>query len=98
MDAMAYLSTKDITPVFFDVTMSQKQLRNTESIEMLQLIRDTQFLDIGNVYGVGNQLNNLINSALDAGKSDNVASSIEKNEANVQDAIEKLIEYINNMD
>ena len=98
MDAMAYLSTKDIIPVFFDVTMSQKQLRNTESIEMLQLIRDTQFLDIGNVYGVGNQLNNLINSALDAGKSDTVASSIEKNEANVQDAIEKLIEYINNMD
>ncbi|MCL2098987.1 MAG: hypothetical protein FWH24_00940 [Oscillospiraceae bacterium] len=57
IDALAYYSTKDVTPVFFGVTMSQKELRDEESVEMLQIIRDTAIFDIGRIYNWSNQLN-----------------------------------------
>jgi len=77
LDAMAYLSTKDVRPIFFDVTMSQKRLRNDESIEMLQIIRDSLFFDIGFAYGWTHNITSLIRDSLDAGGGGNVASTLE---------------------
>ncbi|MCL2816429.1 MAG: hypothetical protein FWD23_17680, partial [Oscillospiraceae bacterium] len=51
MDAMAYVSNRDVTPVFYDLAVSQKRLRNDDSIDMLEIIRDSGSFDVGCVYG-----------------------------------------------
>lgn len=91
MDAMAYLSYKDVTPVLYDVSLSQKGLRNEESIEMLKIIRDTQFYDVGIIYGWTSALNGMIITAVDEGKSD-VASIIGKYTKQVNASIQKTME------
>ena len=35
MDAFSYMTYKDVLPVYYDVSLSQKGLRNEDSIEML---------------------------------------------------------------
>jgi len=91
LDAMAYVSYKDVTPVLYDVSISQKGLRNEESIEMLKIVRDTQYYDAGIIYGWTSALNSAIISAVDAGKSD-VASIIEKNRKQVTASIQKTMD------
>jgi len=95
LDAMAYLSNRDVMPVFFDITMSQKQLRNDESIEMLQIIKDSLLLDVGVAYGWTPNLMDPIVNALDLGNN-NAASTIEKQKDKTLANIEKTMELIEN--
>ncbi|MCL1792386.1 MAG: hypothetical protein FWG34_00800 [Oscillospiraceae bacterium] len=91
LDAMAYLSTKNITPIFFDVTMSQKRLRNEESIEMLKIVKDSVLYDVGTAYGWSSDLYVAIRDSLDKGKN-TVVSLIEKGSGKVLSNIEKTME------
>lgn len=91
LDAMAYVSYKDVTPVLYDVTISQKGLRNEESIEMLKIIRDTQYFDVGIIYGWTSALNGAVITAVDGGDS-NVASIIGKYRKQVNASIEKTMD------
>ena len=94
LDAMAYLSNKDITPVFFDVTMSQKRLRTEESIDMLHIIKDSLYFDVGIAYGWTSNLVYTIRDALDAGRPSNAVSTIEKMKDKTQAEINKTMEFI----
>lgn len=93
LDAMAYLSTRDVTPVFFDVTMSQKRLRNEESIEMLQIIKDSVIYDVGTAYGWTSDIYVSITDALDKGNN-NAASQIEKQRDKVASKIEQTLDQL----
>jgi hypothetical protein len=95
LDAMAYLSNRDVMPVFFDITMSQKQLRNEESIAMLQIIKDCLLLDVGFAYGWTPNMMDPILAALDTG-TNNAASTIEKQQDKTLANIEKTMELIEN--
>ena len=79
MDAMAYLSHRDVTPAFYDITVSQKRLRNEESIEMLKIIRNSKFFNIGLAYGFinGRQLYGELSSSVTDGNGA-IISIIEK--------------------
>jgi len=95
IDALSYLSHKDVTPVFFGVHMSQKELRNEESVEMLQLIRDTSIFDIGRIYSWSNTINQDTYNSISKGGG-NFASIIERHEEKIKGAIEKTIEDLEN--
>lgn len=90
MDAMAYVSQRDVTPVFFDVHMSQKELRTEESVEMLQIIRDTSIFDIGRIYSWASQINIDIYTDIVRGGGQ-LASIIERHIDSVNSAIETTI-------
>jgi hypothetical protein len=94
LDAMAYMSNKDITPVFFDVTMSQKRLRTEESIDMLYIIKDSLYFDVGIAYGWTANVVYGIRDALDSGKKSNAASTIEKQRGKVQAEIDKTMDLL----
>jgi len=94
LDAMAYLSYKNVTPVFFDVTMAQKRLRNDESIEMLQIIKDSVIYDLGMAYGWSNSLYLSIREGLDNGKNTAV-TIIDKNRNKIEENIAKTMDLIN---
>ena len=94
LDAMAYLSYKNVTPVFFDVTMSQKQLRNEESIEMLQIIKDTVVYDVGTAYGWTASLFLTIRGDIDGGRN-NAMTAIERQRDRIEISIADMMELIN---
>lgn len=93
LDAMAYVSARDITPVLFDVSVSQKRLRNEESIEMLELIKNSGSFDVGSAYGWTTDFYNSIKSSLGTGKSFNAVSQIEKSKGKILANMEKTMDF-----
>ncbi|MDD4772437.1 MAG: extracellular solute-binding protein [Eubacteriales bacterium] len=90
LDAFSYQSYEDLMPVFYDVTVSQKGLRNDESIEMLGIIRDTRFFNVGMAYGWISTLYEQVRTDLTAGKSD-MASLIAREKDKITASIDKFM-------
>ncbi len=51
LDAMAYLSYKELLPVYYDSNLSLKAAQDMESSEILDIIRDTRCFETSLVYG-----------------------------------------------
>lgn len=94
MEAMAAASHYEITPVYFKTCLQEKYARSEETVEMLEIIRDTQYVDaeflwrdaLGNVaYTARNMI---------AEQTDDVASWLAKNEKSVLSSIEKTVEAL----
>lgn len=51
LDTMAYLSYKDVLPVYYDSSLSYKSLNDSESIEMLNIIRDSRVFETSLLFG-----------------------------------------------
>jgi len=92
LDAMAYVSDKDVTPVLFDVSVSQKRLRNEDSIDMLQIIKNSGSFEVGCAYGWTNTFYDLLRSTLGMGRTFDVSSQIEKNKDKINANIDKTME------
>ncbi len=87
LDALSYLSTRDVLPLYYGVTVSQKGLRNEDSIEMLDIIRDARYFDPSLAYGWSTSFFYALRSQLVAGDG-SVASLI----ATHKEAITKKID------
>ena len=93
LDALSYLSWRDVLPIYYNINVSQKALRNDDSIEMLSIIRDSRYFDISRVYGWCDELYNEIQSSLLAGNG-NLASTIAKNKTIVEENIAKTLDIL----
>lgn len=51
LDTMSYMSHRDVLPIYYEVTLNQKGLRNEDSIEMMDYIRDSLYFDASMAYG-----------------------------------------------
>ena len=51
-DALAYEGRRTLIPAYREKTVEQKGLRNDDSIEMLSIIADSAYNDIGSMYGL----------------------------------------------
>ena len=88
-DALAYLGNDMVLPVFIDVTLKGKGLRNENSIEMLELIIKSSRADLCQIFvPEANTMRWNIGGALLTG--DGVASIIAANESLVKAAIGKV--------
>jgi len=94
LDAMAYLSTRDVRPIFFEKVMEQKRLRNEESVDMLHIIRDSLIYDIGGVYGWTANITDAVVGPLDTSRPVNVASILERQIPISQRNMDNMIELI----
>jgi ABC-type glycerol-3-phosphate transport system substrate-binding protein len=95
LDAMAYLSARDVTPVLFDVSVSQKMLRNEDSIEMLQIIKNSGSFDVGSAYGWTTDFFNAIAGTLGHGRAFDAVSEIERTMDRMNANIERTMEFFN---
>lgn len=93
LDAASYLSYTDVLPVYYNVTIAQKGLRDDESIEMLEIIQSSRYFDIGRVFGWTSTLYDAIEKDLLKGESD-VASTIAKQKSKVETNIDKTWEKL----
>ena len=93
MDAGAFLSARDVLPVYYDVKVSQKGLRDEDSIEMLNIVSASRYTDVSRIFGWTIAIYDKIENSLQNGKGDVasiIASLKEKTEKNIADTLEKL--------
>lgn len=93
LDALSYLSYKDVLPAYYKVRVSQKSLRNDDSIEMLGIIRDSLYYDASLTYGWTADLAQSIRNAVIKGDS-SVASIIAANKDTVSEKIAKTLDNL----
>ena len=89
----AFLSARDVLPVYYDVTVSQKGLRDEASIEMLNIVSASRYTDVSRKFGWTIASYDKIENSLQNGKGDVasiIASLKEKTEKNIADTLEKL--------
>jgi hypothetical protein len=93
LDAMAYLSYKDVRPAYYEVALPHKHLRNDDSMDMLKIILDNRTIHIGYVYDWTTKfLNDSMRTAIQKSAPD-TASLIEKSKGAIEVNIQKTIDF-----
>ncbi len=93
MDALCYDSYRDVIPIYYNVMLSQKLLRDEESIEMMELINAARTTDLALLYGWTPDLVTTLNSKMFAGDPQ-LASDIESNRAKVEANAKAFVDSI----
>ena len=88
---LAYESAEILTPVFYDMLLGSKYIRDDESSEMLDIIFENIVFDPAMVYGMNNAISYSAAFLL-KGKTTNVASYFEKNTKSIQATYDKIYE------
>ena len=81
-------------PIYYDITVSQKGLRNEDSIEMMEIMRSTRGIDISTTLGWSASLYEDITASVYKGDSQ-VASIVAKYTPKIDENIAKFMEFIN---
>jgi len=95
LDEMSYMSYKDILPIYYNETVSQKGLRDEESIEMLDIIRSTTFFSADLCYGWSLKIVTAIRPEIFAGNSavsSIIASNLPASEAAIENMMSELFD------
>ncbi|MCI8388013.1 MAG: extracellular solute-binding protein [Clostridiales bacterium] len=94
MDALSYLSSTNILPVFYNVKVAQKGLRNDDSIEMLGIISSSRSFDIGEGYAWTEELSGKVNTSVVNQKNNNVVSLVDSMRSSIEAAFKKTLEFM----
>lgn len=97
MDAMSYYSYTEVLPAYYDVTLTQKGLRNEDSVEMMNIIRDARIPELGSTFGWTNTITGQIEKQLMNGKSD-IASKIAAGREKAEKAITETLDLLAEQD
>ena len=89
MEAAAYYASQMITPAYYNVALKTKYARDDESQQMLDIIYENRWCDLGNLYNVGEVLTGM--TSLVTSGQNTFASMMAKKES----AIESTLEAIN---
>ncbi|MBQ8510006.1 MAG: hypothetical protein IJ493_08885 [Clostridia bacterium] len=91
IDALSYEGMKWVVPVYREITVEQKGLRNEDSIEMLGIITDGAYIDLGSVFGLNNKFITAYNAEMKA-RNGQMASLIATWKQTLNASIETLNE------
>ena len=99
LDAMSYVSYRDIVPVYYDIVLQVKNIRDEETSDMLDIISSTRTYLTAYAFGGGANLRSDINNMLRKGEL-NAASIVAKHESAIAkefaDALNTYAENANN--
>ena len=95
MDAMSYITYDKVMPAFYNGRISQKILRNDESIEMMNIIRSSRHYDLGTIYGVYNDFSNKISGIINQ-KSTDFSSMVASFKPTIEKNLESLMAAMDN--
>lgn len=91
LDAMAYLSYKDVVPAYYDVTLMLKNIRDDETAEMLDIIRGARTYLTAYAFGWGAGLRSAVGSKISSGDAD-IASTIAAQKTTIEAEIKKSMD------
>ena len=92
MEALAYISYRDVVPAIYDITLREKLTRDEKSKVMLDLIYRDIYFDLNSIYNFGNSANSLRQAAVGSSKTEfattyaGIKSSAETALKNILDA------------
>ncbi len=94
LEAMSAESFRTVTPAYFETALKAKYSRDSETSQMLDIIVDGIYLDIGYIFGGSlNSPIGKIRSLLASAKNcENAVSTLAKNEKVTMKSLEKLLE------
>jgi len=90
LEAMSYDSYYNLLPIFYDNYLNTKLARDEESVEMLQLIHDSLYYDLGALYNWGN-MRHIVENMAEKTESD-LSTQFAANESMIQAALEETLE------
>lgn len=93
LDALSYESMTSVLPLYYNNTISQKGLRDEDSIEMLEIINRTRMTEPGKIYGFTNDLVTKLSQEVQKGGT-SFASIIASNSGSVKQKIEDFVDSI----
>ena len=93
LDALSYYSYRDVLPVYYGNTVSQKGLRNEDSVEMLDIIRASLTFDASLCYGWTTSLAESLRDKIIAGNND-VMSTIESMKGKAEQKIQAMLDKL----
>ncbi len=82
LDALTYESWEDVLPIFYNVTLSQKDLRNDDSLEMLEIIWGSRSISAPGVFGIpipNGELGKLVSGGTGITTASSVIATVETN-------------------
>lgn len=93
VNALSYESYSSVIPKYYEINLTQKNLRNEASVEMLDIIRESRIVDLNAVYSWCDSLSNKLKTMALDGNTD-AASAIAAAESGINAAIEKtMLQY-----
>jgi len=92
LEEMAYQSNKSVLPVYFDIAINGKYLRDEESIEMIDYIMENRVVELALANNYGNLASNIL-AAIYKGASE-YASIYEKASGAVIKKLESIMEAL----
>ena len=90
-DALNYLSRDIVWPVYRRLVLEQKNLRNEESIEMLDIILNSGMPELATIYNVGKATMKSITAKLLEGDTD-ISSIIASEKSEIEAVVRKINE------
>jgi len=93
LQAMGYYSQKYIMPAYYSVTVTNKLMRDEDSIEMMDIIFGNRQFDLAYLYNWGD-INGMFNSMASSGRADQFVSQIERIEGRINSAIQKTLDML----
>ena len=94
LEAVCYASYYQVLPDFYENYLNTKLARDEESVEMLQLVHNTLYYDLGALYNWGDMRMTIENMA-DKGEN-TLATKFAKSEKSINKAMEKTLEMFGN--
>ncbi|MBQ8578736.1 MAG: hypothetical protein IJ449_12345 [Clostridia bacterium] len=91
LEAMAYYSYYNVTPVYYETALKTKYTRDDLSSQIIDLIHDTSMTDLAYAYSSGFNNMGMIMRTLAAEKTEDYASYYAKREKSTLRAVEKFI-------
>lgn len=93
LQALGYYSQQFVTPAFWDVTVTNKVIRDEDSSEMLDIILKSRTYDMGTIYNWNDLENKFFRSGIRS-RTNTFVSDYEKHESSVKTTMEKTLNEI----
>jgi hypothetical protein len=92
MEAIGYENNREIVPLYIDEAITKRGFRDSESGEMLNVVRDSVWFEFGFVYSQNCGLLGQILDSLSKGQTD-ITAYYKRYESAYQTGLEKLIKF-----
>ena len=93
LEAMGYYSQQYILPAYYNVTVTNKLMRDEESIEMMEIMFSNRQFDLSYFYDWGG-ISALITGVSSSGNPGTIVSQFERNEPRIATAIQSTIDML----
>lgn len=92
-EALTHESYLSVIPTYYSNVVEQKGLRNEDSIDMLEIMRQTRAVDVATIFNWSSNLRSTLNTKLFNGNSQ-VASDIAAQQTKVEASMQKFFDFL----